>query len=103
MKPRHTLESFFRLHEDKAIDFHVRADFSNEKYSFYIHPANLNGETWHFKVNGNALEFIYPSTPEEQNQEFLSVIKQLEARIRDLEEFQRDYETRELEQRDCGE
>ncbi|MBN3889355.1 MAG: hypothetical protein HWQ43_09300 [Nostoc sp. JL31] len=45
------------MHDGKAIDFRLRVqkDQSNQ-YSFYIHPQDVDGETWGFKVIGNFLE-----------------------------------------------
>ncbi|PHJ62788.1 hypothetical protein VF14_26895 [Nostoc linckia z18] len=54
---RFTLENYFQLHDGKAIDFRLRVQKDqNNQYSFYIHPQDVNGETWDFKVIGNFLE-----------------------------------------------
>ncbi|MEH1907277.1 hypothetical protein [Nostoc sp.] len=57
MISRFTLENYFQLHDGKAIDFRLRVqkDQSNQ-YSFYIHPQDVDGETWDFKVIGNFVE-----------------------------------------------
>ncbi|MEH1853746.1 MAG: hypothetical protein V7L11_19190 [Nostoc sp.] len=57
MISKFTLENYFQIHEGKAIDFRLRVqkDQSNQ-YSFYIHPQDIDGETWDFKVIGNFLE-----------------------------------------------
>lgn len=52
-----TLENYFQLHDGKAIDFRLRVQKDqNNQYSFYIHPQDVDGETWDFKVIGNFLE-----------------------------------------------
>lgn len=104
MITRYTLENYFRIHEGKAIDFHLRVQNQGGEYSFYIHPANINGETWAFNVNGNGLERIPPGDGVwEENQRLTSRIEQLEIKVRDLEEFQRNYENWQEHQRDRGE
>ncbi|WGV23477.1 hypothetical protein [Halotia branconii] len=57
MISKFTLENYFQIHEGKAIDFRLRVQKDqNNQYSFYIHPQDINGETWDFKVIGNFLE-----------------------------------------------
>jgi hypothetical protein len=57
MMDRFTLENYFQLHDGKAIDFRLRVQKDqNNQYSFYIHPQDVDGETWDFKVIGNFLE-----------------------------------------------
>jgi hypothetical protein len=57
MISRFTLENYFQIHEGKAIDFRIRVQKNqNNQYSFYIHPQDVDGETWDFKVIGNFLE-----------------------------------------------
>ncbi len=38
-----------------SVFFKVQKD-QNNQYSFYIHPQDVDGETWDFKVIGNFLE-----------------------------------------------
>ncbi|MEH2221136.1 MAG: hypothetical protein V7K72_29295 [Nostoc sp.] len=57
MMNRFALENYFQLHDGKAIDFRIRTQKDqNNQYSFYIHPQDVDGETWDFKVIGNFLE-----------------------------------------------
>ncbi|MEH1954738.1 hypothetical protein [Nostoc sp.] len=57
MISKFTLENYFQLHDGKAIDFRLRVQKDqNNQYSFYIHPQDVDGETWDFKVIGNFLE-----------------------------------------------
>ncbi len=123
MISRFTLENYFQLHDGKAIDFRLRVQKDqNNQYSFYIHPQDVNGETWDFKVIGNFLECT-TSTSETLNSllvdhETLSnldknvlflMIKQLATKINELETVntsQRDQlfsRVQELEQfqREC--
>lgn len=53
-----TFEDYLKLHFGKAIDFELRVEFPNGEFGkpkFYIHPQNVNGETWDFEVHGNQL------------------------------------------------
>ncbi|WP_373525098.1 hypothetical protein [Nostoc sp.] len=99
MISRFTLENYFQLHEGKAIDFRLRVQKDqNNQYSFCIHPQDVNGETWDFKVIGNFLECI-TSTSEALNSllvdgDILSnldknvlflMIKQVASKIQELE------------------
>ena len=62
----HTLEEFFQRHQNKAVDYSLRVETQNGKFRFYIHPQNVNGETWDFELEGNQLKCIsVPSTLEE--------------------------------------
>ncbi|MEH1887427.1 hypothetical protein [Nostoc sp.] len=57
MMNRFALENYFQLHDGKAIDFRIRTQKDqNNQYSFCIHPQDVDGETWDFKVIGNFLE-----------------------------------------------
>ncbi|MBG1271760.1 hypothetical protein [Nostoc sp. WHI] len=57
MMDKFTVENYFQLHDGKAIDFRLRVQKDqNNQYSFYIHPQDVDGETWDFKVIGNFLE-----------------------------------------------
>ncbi|MBN3949353.1 MAG: hypothetical protein HWQ38_23985 [Nostoc sp. NMS7] len=59
-----SLEDFFRNHKDKTVDFALRVNHSEDgSISFYIHPQNVDGETWDFKVIGNSL-FLIPPVPQ---------------------------------------
>ncbi|MCF2146462.1 hypothetical protein IQ276_008360 [Desmonostoc muscorum LEGE 12446] len=99
MISKFTLENYFQLHDGKAIDFRLRVQKDqNNQYSFYIHPQDVDGETWDFKVIGNFLECT-TSTSEtlnsllvdaetlsnlDQNVLFL-MIKQVATKINELE------------------
>ncbi|RCJ21558.1 hypothetical protein A6S26_24220 [Nostoc sp. ATCC 43529] len=99
MISKFTLENYFQLHDGKAIDFRLRVQkHQNNQYSFYIHPQDVDGETWDFKVIGNFLECT-TSTSEtlnsllvdsktldnlDKNVLFL-MIKQLATKINELE------------------
>ncbi|MFN6485436.1 MULTISPECIES: hypothetical protein [unclassified Nostoc] len=94
-----TLENYFQLHDGIAIDFSLRIQKDqNNQYSFYIHPQDVDGETWDFKVIGNFLECT-TSTSEtlnsllvdsatlsnlDKNVLFL-IIKQVASKINELE------------------
>ncbi|MEH1881805.1 hypothetical protein [Nostoc sp.] len=99
MISRFTLENYFQLHDGKAIDFRLRVQKDqNNQCSFYIHPQDVDGETWNFKVIGNFLECT-TSTSEALNSllmdgetldnldknVLLLMIKQLAIRIQELE------------------
>lgn len=57
-----TLEEYFLAHQGKSIDFNLRVNYpaegSGNCLSFYIHPANVDGETLDYKVEGNAVKCI---------------------------------------------
>jgi hypothetical protein len=49
-----TLEQFFDNHAGVAIDYRLRLDYKADgRLGFYIHPLNVNGQTWDFEVSGN--------------------------------------------------
>ena len=52
-----TLEQYFRsANANGVIDHSLRAQVDGEgKVTFYIHPAQISGETLDFKVEGNLL------------------------------------------------
>jgi hypothetical protein len=63
-----TLENFFNRHKTKAVDFGLRAECHDGQWRFYIHPANVDGETWDFEISGNQLKCVaYPSTLDLEN------------------------------------
>lgn len=124
MISRFTLENYFQIHEGKAIDFRIRVQKDqNNQYSFYIHPQGIDGETWDFKVIGNFLECTTATSENlnsllvdgetlenlDKNVLFLMIKKldrdreELENRVKELEQFQRDYENWQMELRDRGE
>lgn len=52
-----TLEQYFLNHAGVAIDFRLRVDYAIDgTMSFYIRPANTDGQTWTFNVTGNSLK-----------------------------------------------
>jgi hypothetical protein len=98
MITRFTLENYFQLHDGKAIDFRLRVQKDQNQYSFYIHPQDVDGETWDFKVIGNFLQCT-TSTSEALNSLFVDgetlsnldknvlflMIKQVAIKIQELE------------------
>ncbi|MHC5861699.1 hypothetical protein [Nostoc sp.] len=119
---QHTLEEYFQLHADIAVDFQLRAQNRDGGWLFYIHPQNVNGETWDFHVRGNQLTCIVSSSqPTEDQEKLLMIIEQinskvneliqsnhrmnrdLDARLKVVEEFQRNFESWQAELRDRGE
>jgi len=51
-----TLEQLFRdAHREGVIDFALRASVTPEGVSFYIHPAQVSGDTLDFRVVDNTL------------------------------------------------
>jgi hypothetical protein len=52
-----TLEQYLRdeLANSGAIDFRIRASVTDNGVAFYIHPADRDGTTADFKVDGNTL------------------------------------------------
>lgn len=115
MISKFTLENYFQIHEGKAIDFRIRIQKNqNNQYSFYIHPQDVDGETWDFKVIGNFLECT-TSTLESLNSLLVDgetldnldknvlflMIKQLASKINELETVntsQRDQLFRRVEE-----
>lgn len=69
-----TLERYFELHQGTAIDFELRVQNREGHCYFYIHPKNVNGETWDFVVKGNQLTRI-PPDPAIQNTDFSRIDK----------------------------
>ena len=51
-----TLEDYFKTN---GIDHIIRCFIHNDKVSFYIHPANIDGETLDFFVSGNTLTPVF--------------------------------------------
>jgi hypothetical protein len=122
---QHTLEQYFKLHEGKAVDFSLRIENRDGGWLFYIHPQNVDGETWDFRVYGNVLRCIQPGSSEVgtestllDNEILFQMLKHLNAkiseletvntsqrdqlfkRVEELEAFQRQYETAQEYERD---
>jgi hypothetical protein len=54
-----TLENYFALNKGSVIDYTLRVNWdAHGQLMFYIHPQNVNGDTWDFAVNGNELKSL---------------------------------------------